>query len=122
MVAFRFLKGRLAFFIDDLLLNVMTWAKVLLRLGELMEIGFNSNVVIKGEAYHIQSEDWGESRAFLVSQIFKSGAIVKTIKVSYLEAFAKCFPGVVHYETELLKKALKHQHSEILKKLMVGRL
>ena len=76
-----------------------------------MKTGFNSDVVIKGESYHIQSEDRGGGNPCLVSQIFKSGAIIKTVKTSY--------KGNSQKE---INESLKKQHSEVLKKLIAGTL
>lgn len=49
-----------------------------------MQIGFNTDVEFEGDRYHIQTEDHGLKDGRITSQIFREGAIVDTITVSYL--------------------------------------
>ena len=50
-----------------------------------MQIGFNNDVDWEGERFHIQTEDLGLSTGKITSQVFRGGAIVDTVSVSYLE-------------------------------------
>ena len=50
-----------------------------------MQIGFNNDVDWEGERFHIQTEDLGLSAGKITSQVFRGGAIVDTISVSYTE-------------------------------------
>lgn len=76
-----------------------------------MQKGFNTDIVIKGKTYHVQTEDWGQENPFLVSRVFCNGAVLKTIKTSYQEAL----------KTGPLNVALRSQHSRILRELDEGR-
>lgn len=80
--------------------------------------GFNSDVVIKGKSFHVQSEDWGTEKATLVSRVFLNGAVIKTIKTSYAEAV---IAGPVN-DTEALKNALRRQHSRVMDDLSAGKI
>lgn len=81
-----------------------------------MQKGFNSDVTVRGQKYHIQTEDWGLQNPFLVSRIFCNGAVLKTIKTPY---------DVVlqlgsNQSDEAIKLALRRQHSTIIDTLMAG--
>ncbi len=75
--------------------------------------GFNSDINIRGQSYHIQTEDWGDANPFLVSRIFLNGAVLKTIKTSYVEAFKSGPIG----DREALQQALKKQHYKVVDEL-----
>lgn len=81
-----------------------------------MQKGFNSDITVRGQKYHIQTEDWGQQNPYLVSRIFCNGAVLKTIKTPY-ETVAKT--ESIHWE-EAVKTALRKQHSNIIDKLMAG--
>jgi hypothetical protein len=83
-----------------------------------MEKGFNSDIMIKGQSFHIQTEDWGPSKRFLVSQIFKEGAVFKSFKIPY-EDVLKDGP---RSDREAIKLALRQQHTRILDQLVSGQL
>lgn len=54
-----------------------------------MEKGYNSDIFVRGEKYHIQTEDWGHRNPFVVTRVYRSGAVVKTMKTPYKEIFAE---------------------------------
>ena len=71
--------------------------------------GLNSDISVKGHEFHIQTEDWGQNNPYLVTRVFRQGAVVKTIKVAYTEVLPN-----QHYDSILLEQALKMQHFRIL--------
>jgi hypothetical protein len=81
-----------------------------------MQKGFNSDIVARGQKYHIQTEDWGMQNPFIVSRVFCNGAVLKTIKTSYEQALRS---GSV-YEVEAIKNALRKQHHSIIDSLMIS--
>lgn len=81
-----------------------------------MQKGFNSDIQVRGQSYHVQTEDWGSENPFLVSRIFRNGAVLKTIKTSREEALQK---GSLN-STEAITSALKKQHHHVLDQLMNG--
>ncbi len=81
-----------------------------------MQKGFNSDIQVRGQSYHVQTEDWGADNPFLVSRIFRNGAVLKTIKTSRQQALQW---GSIN-SREALHMALKKQHHDILEQLMTG--
>ena len=83
-----------------------------------MEKGFNSDIQVKGVQYHVQTEDWGPIKPFIVSQVFCSGAIVKSIKITYEEVLKEG----PRSDARAVRLALRQQHQEILDLLISGQL
>ena len=83
-----------------------------------MQKGFNSDITVKGKLYHIQTEDWGQQNPFIVSRVFCSGAVLKTVKTSYDEALRS---GPVNNE-EAIRQALKRQHNRVVDSLVSGQI
>lgn len=81
-----------------------------------MQKGFNSDITVRGQKFHIQTEDWGQQNPFLVSRIFANGAVLKTIKTPYDLVLRT---GSV-YSEQAIKQALHRQHSTIIDTLMAG--
>jgi hypothetical protein len=83
-----------------------------------VEKGFNSDVAWRGETYHVQTEDWGRANPFLVSRVFRDGAVLKSIKTAYDEVL----PRGPASEAKAIKLAMKIQHQQILDLLLSGQL
>lgn len=45
--------------------------------------GENTDLIVKGEKVHVQTEDWAENGFILVSRVFKLGSVIKTFKLPY---------------------------------------
>lgn len=86
--------------------------------SNMVQKGFNSDVLLDGVNYHIQTEDWGRENPFLVSRVFRSGAVIKSIKTSYIEVL----PDGLKTDEPTIRLALKLQHQEILDLLVSGHL
>lgn len=82
-----------------------------------MEKGYNTDLEYKGLNYHIQTEDWGMDNPYLVSQIFSSGAVVRSIKTAYGEVLPR-----ESSDKKLIQLAMKVQHEKILDLLLEGKL
>ena len=78
--------------------------------------GYNSDLQIRGKTYHVQTEDWGQANPFLVSRVFANGAVIKTIKTSYLDALRT---GPIQ-DSQALGLALRKQHQDIIDQLHSG--
>ena len=83
-----------------------------------MEKGFNSDVMVYGSTYHVQTEDWGAANPYVVSRVFLNGAIVKSVKTPY----GQLGVNVRHLDSQTLKMALREQHQKILDLLVSGQL
>lgn len=78
--------------------------------------GFNSDLIIKGKTYHVQTEDWGTENPFIVTKIFNNGAVVKTIKTPY-ESLTK----TKTLSLETVQKALDFQHQQVIEALRLNK-
>ena len=78
--------------------------------------GHNSDITVKGVAYHVQTEDWGDANPFVVSRVFKNGAVIKTIKTSHADILEQ---GSIK-KSEAIQTALKRQHNSILDQVYAG--
>lgn len=52
-------------------------------MGMNVVAGENTDLLIRGTRFHIQTEDWGEKEKALLSRVFKNGAVIKTYKLAY---------------------------------------
>ena len=50
-----------------------------------MKISMNTDLKIKGENIHVQTEDWGLQHKKIVSRVFKHGQMIKSFEVPYNE-------------------------------------
>lgn len=94
-----------------------------------MQKGYNSDLIIRGKKYHIQTEDWGRENPYIVSRIFLDGAVVKTVKLPYeraVELFiaATSESSYSQFDTEVrtdqILEALRKQHFRVIDELMSG--
>ena len=83
-----------------------------------VEKGFNSDMSLKGVTYHIQTEDWGTENPFLVSRVFRNGAVLKSIKTGYSEVLPKGESSA----PQAIRLAMRVQHESILDLLASGQL
>lgn len=81
-----------------------------------MQKGYNSDITVRGQKYHIQTEDWGQQNPFVVSRVFCNGAVMKTIKTPYQNILQQ---GPVS-GVEAIRLALQKQHNHIIDVLMSG--
>lgn len=81
-----------------------------------MEKGFNSDISISGIGYHVQTEDWGSANPFVVTRIFRGGAVVKSVKTPYSEIWKRASKSDQH----AIRLGMQLQHQEILDQLMDG--
>lgn len=48
-----------------------------------MKISINTDLMIKGESVHVQTEDWGSQHQKLVTRVYRHGRMVKSFEVPY---------------------------------------
>lgn len=73
--------------------------------------GYNNNVMIKGEVFHIQTEDGGTNNPVISTVVFKAGQVVLSKKTNYAD--------IIKFEklSSALKEIMKEQHIATLKTL-----
>lgn len=81
-----------------------------------MQKGHNSDITVRGQKYHIQTEDWGKQNPYVVSRVFCNGAVLKTIKTPYNFIILQS-PATAD---EAIKVAVQKQHDHIIDILMSG--
>lgn len=84
----------------------------------MIEKGLNSDVEFNGRAFHVQTEDWGRANPFIVTQVFRSGKVVKQVKIPY----SKVLPHAEKSAPSAVQAALQFQHQSILDLLLSGQL
>lgn len=72
--------------------------------------GENTDLILKGEKIHVQTEDWAENGFILVSRVFKHGSVIKTFKLPYDKI------NQVQID-EYRQKALQKLHQYVIEKL-----
>lgn len=83
-----------------------------------MQRGHNTDLRVQGVGYHIQTEDWGTENPYIVTRVFKNGAVIRSIKRCYKKALVLS-PNSLH---EAINMALSDQHQKILDLLQSGQL
>ena len=83
-----------------------------------MQKGINSDVSADGKTYHVQTEDWGIQNPYLVTRIYRNGAVLKTIKLPY-QSVLDGDKGNFH---DAIRLAMKEQHYEILDLIHSGQI
>ena len=72
--------------------------------------GENTDIILKGEKFHVQTEDWADNGYILVSRVFKHGSVIKTFKLPY--------DKINQVESdEHRQKALQKLHQLVIEKL-----
>lgn len=48
-----------------------------------MKISINTDLKIRGESIHVQTEDWGTAHQKLVARVYRDGQMVKSFELPY---------------------------------------
>ncbi|MCM2280509.1 MAG: hypothetical protein NDI61_01535 [Bdellovibrionaceae bacterium] len=83
-----------------------------------MQKGFNSDVMYRGMSFHVQTEDWGREKPYLVSRVYQSGAVIKSVKTPYSEVLSR----LQIQDPNAIRLAMREQHQQILDLLVSGQL
>ena len=79
-----------------------------------MVLGFNHNVMYKGELFHVQTEDSGVAIPHIITLLYKGGVILCSQKTSYADILK-----INSLET-VVEELMKEQHKEMLRRLKSG--
>jgi hypothetical protein len=77
--------------------------------------GLNTNVTHGGIEYHVQTEDLGRGNPYVLTLVFRAGAIIAREKVNYQKAL-----GEAAAEGEI-KQFMDQQHQRIIQGILAGR-
>lgn len=79
-----------------------------------MVMGFNHNVVYKGELFHVQTEDSGVANPHIITLLYRGGAIISSKKTDYSDILKVDNLKVV------VEELMKDQHKDMMRRLKAG--
>lgn len=80
--------------------------------------GFNSDLNIGSSHIHVQTEDWGKENPYIITRVFKNGAVVNSIKTAY----ETVLPFGPISDEQAIRLAMREQHQKILDHLLSGQI
>lgn len=80
-----------------------------------MLTGHNTDLKVKGEIYHIQTEDGGINNPVITTLLYSKGAILASKKISYADIIK------VDRMEEVVKGLMDEQHKRMIKELKEGK-
>lgn len=80
--------------------------------------GFNSDLNIGSSTIHVQTEDWGKDNPYIITRVFKNGAVISSTKTPY-EAVLPFGPIS---DEQAIRLAMREQHQKILDHLLSGQI
>ena len=79
-----------------------------------MVVGFNHNVMYKGEVFHIQTEDSGINTPHIITLVYRGGTILSSKKTSYADIIK------IENLDKVVEELMKEQHKDMLRRLKAG--
>jgi hypothetical protein len=79
-----------------------------------MVLGFNHNLMYKGEVFHVQTEDSGVANPHIITLLYRGGVIISSKKTSYADILKMDKLEVV------VEELMKEQHKEMMRRLKAG--
>lgn len=79
-----------------------------------MVLGFNHNLMYKGEVFHVQTEDSGVANPHIITLLYRGGVIISSKKTSYSDILKMDNLEVV------VEELMKEQHKEMMRRLKTG--
>ena len=76
--------------------------------------GLNTNVSHAGVEYHVQTEDLGRQNPYVLTLVFRAGAIIVREKVNYREALGEGAPE------DQIMRFMNQQHQRIIQDIQAG--
>jgi len=80
----------------------------------LMVLGFNHNVMYKGEVFHVQTEDSGVATPHIITLLYRGGVILGSKKTSYADILK------IENLESVVEELMKDQHKEMMRRLKSG--
>jgi hypothetical protein len=79
-----------------------------------MVVGFNHNVMYKGEVFHIQTEDSGIANPHIITLVYRGGTILASKKTSYADIIK------IENLEQVVEDLMKEQHKGMMRNLKAG--
>jgi hypothetical protein len=77
-------------------------------------MGFNHNVVYKGEVFHVQTEDSGVKNPHIITLLYRGGVILCSKKTSYADIL------MMEKLESVVEELMKDQHKDMMRRLKSG--
>jgi hypothetical protein len=81
-----------------------------------MVLGFNHNLMYKGEVFHVQTEDSGIANPHIITLLYRGGVIICSKKTSYSDILK-----IENLEV-VVEELMKEQHKDMMRRLKAGEL
>lgn len=79
-----------------------------------MVLGYNHNLMYKGEVFHVQTEDSGVANPHIITLLYRGGVIICSKKTSYADILKMDSLEVV------VEELMKEQHKDMMRRLKAG--
>ena len=79
-----------------------------------MVLGYNHNVMYKGEVFHVQTEDSGVAAPHIITLLYRGGVILASKKTSYADILK-----IENLDT-VVEELMKDQHKTMMRRLKAG--
>jgi hypothetical protein len=79
-----------------------------------MVAGFNHNIRYKGELFHVQTEDSGRAKPYIVTLLYRGGTILCSAKTCYADIIKTDQLEMV------VESIMKEQHKDMMRRLKGG--
>jgi ketol-acid reductoisomerase len=76
--------------------------------------GYNHNIVYKGVAFHIQTEDSGVRNPLITTLLYRGGSIIASKKTDYSDII------MAEMLEKVVEELMKEQHKDMLRRLKSG--
>ena len=76
-----------------------------------MVVGYNHNIMYKGEIFHVQTEDSGINNPHIITLLYRGGNILASKKTSYADIVRM---GNLN---QIVEDLMKEQHKDMLRRL-----
>lgn len=79
-----------------------------------MVLGFNHNIMYRGQVFHVQTEDSGVEIPNIVTLLYQGGVIHCSIKTSYSDILK------MDNLEQVVEELMKEQHKQVMRRLRAG--
>ena len=79
-----------------------------------MVVGFNHNIMYRGEMFHVQTEDSGINNPHIITLLYRGGTILASKKTSYADILK------IENLAQVVEELMKEQHKDVLRRLKNG--
>ncbi len=79
-----------------------------------MIVGYNTDVKVKDEIFHVQTEDKGLNNPYIETLVYLNGEIIHFRRLSYAHVL------IADHRNKVIKSMMKTQHESVIEELKKG--